>query len=163
MSQRITPLPYLCSELVVIATRHRGRDSQVIGNLEAIGEWSLVVLTQAPLRRGTEISIKTNSHVMNGIVERRTVEAQLGYYLEVRLKPESRWSERWFKPKHLLRVGVREEEGGSPKALTLEEPSVTEYFLRADSAPRMQALDCKTPQAACFAAASRRPAVIHIG
>jgi hypothetical protein len=150
MNQRITPLPYLCSELVIIATRHRGRDSQAVGNLEAIGEWTLVVLTQEPLRHGTEISIKTNSHVMNGIVERCKVVAQLGYYLEVRLKPESRWSERWFKPKHLLKVGFREEEGRSPKALTLEKPSVTEYFLRADSASRMQAnrdpLQLRLPQ-----------------
>lgn len=145
----------------MIATRHRGCASQaILGNLEAIGEWSLVVLTQVPLRRGTEISIKTNSHVMNGIVKRCKVEAQLGYYLEVRLKQESRWSERWFEPKHLLKVGFREEEGGSRKVLALERPSVTEYFLRADSASRMQ-LVARRREAACFAAPSRRPAVIH--
>jgi hypothetical protein len=139
MNRRFSPHPYLCSELVLVTTEHAGRDSQAIfGNLEEIGERSALLLTQVPFRCGTEINININPHVLNGIVEGCNFEEPLGCYIEVRLKPESRWSERWFKPKHLLALRFREVEGNASKVLPLENPSVTEYFVRADCAPRVQ-------------------------
>jgi hypothetical protein len=136
MKQSFSPHPYLCSELVSIATRNTGRDSQAIaGNLEAIGERSVLVLTQVPLRRGTEIRIDANPHVLKGIVKQCSFEAPLGCYVEVSLEPESRWSERWFRPKHLVALEVAKPEENSSKGLYLENLSVTEDFLRADFAP----------------------------
>jgi hypothetical protein len=94
--------PYLCSQLVSIGAEH---SSSVSGNLEAISPSSLVVLTDIPLRQGTQVRINTKKHVLKGIVERCNVHEPLGCYVEVRLKPESRWSKRWFVPEHLLALG----------------------------------------------------------
>jgi hypothetical protein len=125
--------------LVTIAARHAGRDSRSIpGNLEAIGERRVLVLAEEPLKRGTEIRINADSHVLSGIVECCNAEAPLGFFLEIRLKRESRWSEQWFKPKHLLAVGVPKKNENSTKALPLENTSVTEYFVRVIFAHRLQ-------------------------
>jgi hypothetical protein len=98
----------LCSELVSVAWGDNHCRPQVIeGNLEEIGEWSAVLLTEQPIVRGTDIHIKCEASRLNGIVESCTYEEPLGYFLGVRLDPSSRWSEHWFTPKHLLGVGHR--------------------------------------------------------
>jgi hypothetical protein len=112
MNESFSPHPYLCSELVSIApARAIGDSRSFTGNLEAIGEWSLLILTEVPVRRGTEIRISTKAHTLNGIVEWCNFDEPLGCYLQVRLKSESRWSQRWFKPKHLLPPIVNEGVG----------------------------------------------------
>jgi hypothetical protein len=102
MNPSINTHPYLCSELVSIAAEH---SPSVCGNLEAISQSRLVVLTDIPLRQGTQVSINTKEHVLKGTVERCNIHEPLGCYIEVRLKPESRWSKRWFVPEHLLALG----------------------------------------------------------
>jgi hypothetical protein len=102
MNPSFSTNPYLCSELVSIGGRH---SRSVPGNLEAISQWSVVLLTDIPLRRGTEVSINTKEHILKGVVERCNVHEPLGCYVEVRLKPKSRWSKRWFLPQHLLALG----------------------------------------------------------
>lgn len=104
----------------------------VPGNLEAIDQRRALVLTEVPLAEGLEISIQANAHVLTGVVEECRLENPLGWFIEVRLKPESWWSEQWFKPQHLFKVG-----GGTPKVITLEKPSVTEKFFRAHHASRV--------------------------
>lgn len=109
MNQTFSPHPYLCSELVSISThRAKGDSRSFTGNLEAIGEWNLLVLTEVPVRRGTEIRISTRAHTLNGIVEWCNFDEPLGCYLQIRLKNDSRWSQRWFKPQHLLAAVVPE-------------------------------------------------------
>jgi hypothetical protein len=112
MNQSFSTHPYLCSELVTIGSEG---SLGVPGNLEAIGQWSALVLTQTPVRRNTEVSIRTEDHVLKGIVEWCTFDEPLGCYLEVRLKPESRWSKQWFRPKHLLALAKRTEDDKSKK------------------------------------------------
>jgi hypothetical protein len=60
------------------------------------------VLTETSVRRNTEVSIHTEDHILKGVVEWCGFDDPLGCYVEIRLKPESRWSETWFKPQHLL-------------------------------------------------------------
>ncbi len=96
----------LCSELVSIAWADNHSRPQVIeGNLEEIGEWSALLLTEESVHRGTEIHITCGASRLNGIVESCTFEDPLGYFLGVRLYPTSRWSEARFTPKHLLGLG----------------------------------------------------------
>lgn len=137
MTESITPHPYLCSELVSIFSTRSNRDSEVVsGNLEAIGEQRALVLTEVPLRPGSQISIDAHANVLKGVVERCSVDAPLGCFIEVRLEPESWWSEQWFKPEHLLAVGAGKRVAQASKVLTLENPSVTENFLRVDYSSR---------------------------
>jgi len=93
----------LCSELVsIIPGGSRGPLRAVPGNLEEIGEWSALVLTEAFLGPGMRLSIACEWHEIKGVVESCTFEPSLGYYVEVKLDPESRWSQQWFTPQHLV-------------------------------------------------------------
>ncbi len=107
MKESFTPYPNLCSELVSIAHPYLEEGEAVIGNLEAIGERTALILTDVPLRRGLEIRIKTNKgNVLNGFVESSHLDELLGWSQEVRLTAASRWSSRWFKPEHFLALNV---------------------------------------------------------
>ncbi len=104
MKESFTSYPNLCSELVSIARRHA---EEIIGNLEAIGEWTALILTEVPLGRGVEIRIKTDKgNVLNGIVESCRLDELLGWSNQVHLMPASRWSARRFEPEHLLSLGA---------------------------------------------------------
>jgi hypothetical protein len=141
MGKSFSPYPYLCSELVSIAGKGDPHSPAVQGNLEAIGECSVLLYTEVPFRRGAEISIHAGSHVLRGTVEQCRYDEPLGCFMDVRLNPESRWSEQWFEPQHLLAVSTGRRAENEPKVLTLENASVTEDFLRAGWVPR-----CKTLQ-----------------
>jgi hypothetical protein len=95
----------LCSELVSVAWGDNHSRPQVIeGNLEEIGEWSALLLTEEPVPQGTEIHIRCSSGHLNGFVESCTFEDLLGHFVSVRLDPASRWTEDWFAPKHLTGI-----------------------------------------------------------
>ena len=89
---------HLCSELVRILG---GPSISLYGNLEEIGERSAVVLTETPLQRRAKISIACRMNQLKGTVEACTFEESLGYYVRVKFDRDTRWSPRWFTPKHL--------------------------------------------------------------
>jgi len=94
---------HLCSELVSIACMNSSRRLHAIaGNLEEIGEWSALVLADAPIRCGTKVRVACERFQLRGLVESCTFEELLGFFVRVRLDPESRWSQQWFTPKHLF-------------------------------------------------------------
>jgi len=135
MGRCFSPYPYLCSELVSIARKGAPHSQAVQGNLEAIGERSVLVFTEVPFRRGAEISIRAGSHILRGSVAQCRYDQPLGCFIDVLLNPESRWSEQWFKPQHLLAVGTGNRVEHASTVLTLENASVTENFLRAGWLP----------------------------
>jgi hypothetical protein len=90
---------YLCSELVDL-TFSDGRGQSA--NLEEIGENSALVLTEHPLRRGAKLQLNCGGHTLEGIAGGCRFDKLLGYYVEIRLDPASRWSRHWFAPEHLL-------------------------------------------------------------
>lgn len=99
----LTPLhTHMCSELVSVEALGQGPAAVVPGNLEEIGEWNALVLTEAPLPRGAKVRVTCGSYQLKGIVESCRRDDVLGYFVELRLSPESRWSEDWFAPQHLL-------------------------------------------------------------
>lgn len=89
---------HLCSELVRILG---GPSISLYGNLEEIGERSAVVLTEAPLKRRSKVRIACGMNQLKGTVEACTFDRSLGYFVNVRFDRDSRWSPRWFTPKHL--------------------------------------------------------------
>jgi hypothetical protein len=92
-----------CSELVSVLCRHDdGRLFKVPGNLEEIGESSALILTEASIRLGTKVIVACRRHKLRGVVESRSLDEHLGFFVEIRLNTGSQWSQRWFSPEHLL-------------------------------------------------------------
>jgi hypothetical protein len=90
----------LCSELILI---EGDRIQPISGNLEEVGERSFLLLTDVDFQPGEVVTIRAKTHQFKGFVENSQFDKCLGYFVEVRLAPESRWSEAVFQPEHLLR------------------------------------------------------------
>ena len=91
----------------------------VSGNLEEVGEGSFLLLTDVDFQPGEAVTIRAKTHQFKGFVENSQFDKCLGYFIEVRLAPESRWSEAVFQPEHLL------------KSFALENVSVPEEIVPA--------------------------------
>ncbi len=113
MQNRVRNRPYLCSELVSVSWEDpQGRRRSGVANLEEIGETSAMLLAESIVPRGSTVYITSGEHHLRGTVEGITFDRVLGFFVEVALQPESRWSEKWFTPAHLLALwkGVEEED-----------------------------------------------------
>ena len=94
-----------CSELVSIAHAGKhGRLKSMMGNLEEIGERTLVVLTECGMPLGSWVRIRYRDQELSGVAESRELDKTLGVYVKVRLNPQSRWSLRRVWPQHLFTV-----------------------------------------------------------
>jgi len=94
---------HLCSELVSVDRLQGHRTLPVLtGNLEEIGEWSALILTEASVAPGTKVRITGKTNELRGFVRSCISDRLLGFFIEIGLDVESRWSERWFSPEHLL-------------------------------------------------------------
>jgi hypothetical protein len=94
-----------CSEIVSIARRGKdGRLQSIMGNLEEIGERTLVVLTDCFVPMGAWVRIQCRNFELKGIAESRDFDRGLGFFVKIRLAPESRWTLRRFAPEHLFTV-----------------------------------------------------------
>ena len=110
---------HLCSELVFVSRPDRPSQNMLLGNLEEIGEFFAEILTECAFPRNAEVRILSESYKLEGVVESCTFRRSLGFFVKVKLGPHSRWSERWFTPKHLLRLW----SGGPPKVSPLKATS----------------------------------------
>jgi hypothetical protein len=120
---------HLCSELVSVVRLSGGRPAQVLdGNLEEIDERSALILLQDAVPIGTRLRVKGKAQEMNGRVKSCTFDRALGFFIEVGLDAESRWSEKWFVPEHLFSLCP------SMRYFTESVPKVPEKFLLARSA-----------------------------
>src|SRR5580693_5798037 len=103
MSDRKPQLRRWCSELVSVICRHDdGRVHKVFGNLEEIGSSSALVLTESGIRPGTKVVVDCKQHQLKGVVQSRSLDEHLGFFVEIRFNAESHWSQRRFTPEHLL-------------------------------------------------------------
>jgi len=103
MAKQVSLARNWCSELVaIINVTRRGVTESLAGNLEEIGERSALVLTERPLPLERRVHIACREHVLRGITKSCEFHRALGYFLEIELAPASRWSRRWFSPRHLL-------------------------------------------------------------
>jgi len=120
---------HLCSELVSLSELSDDPSVRAIdGNLEEIGEWSALILTENALSPGTKVLVTGKAHEMKGFVKSCTFDRLLGYFLEIGFDEESRWSEKWFAPEHLTKLCP------TMRYFTEAEPKVTEKLVLADSA-----------------------------
>jgi len=94
---------YLCSELVYITSLSGPRRTRQLGNLEEIGRSFAEILTEQALPRKSNVRITCEDYQMDGVVESCSWHRPLGYFVRVKVARSS-WSERWFKPEHMLRI-----------------------------------------------------------
>jgi hypothetical protein len=110
------PVRHLCSQLVsVLCGAGNYRPRVFFANLEEISEWKAFLLVEQPVRRGTKVQVTCESNQLSGTVESCKLDNPLGFIVSIRLDPESRWSEKWFTPNHLLAI----PDHWQPKALHL--------------------------------------------
>jgi hypothetical protein len=120
---------HLCSELVSVARLSGRRSVQLLeGNLEEIGEWSALILTQSSVPLGSKVRVRGESHELKGFVRSCTHDPLLGFFIDIGLDSESRWSEKWFVPGHLLNLCP------SMRCFTEAVPKATEEFFLAKAA-----------------------------
>jgi hypothetical protein len=94
---------FLCSELVSIAPLSGPKTlPDFNGNLEKISEHHALVLTQDAMGLGTKVRVKRKVTELIGFVRSCTFDNLLGYFIDIDLDVESRWSEKWFVPEHLF-------------------------------------------------------------
>ena len=79
-----------------------GCSESIPGNLEEISDRMAVVVTEAQVPAGSRLHIACKSHVLRGIAKSCKFDRVLGYRVEIRLAPASRWSRKWFAPEHLV-------------------------------------------------------------
>jgi hypothetical protein len=115
---------HLCSEQVSVTPISGRRSAQALnGNLEEIGEWSALILIQNAVPPGTKVRVKGKVHELKGFVRSCTFNRLLGFFIDIRLDAESRWSEKWFVPEHLFALCP------CMRYFTEPAPKVTEKFL----------------------------------
>jgi hypothetical protein len=94
---------YLCSELVSVVRVHKNGGSQfAAANLEEIGERTAVVLSDLPISIGSSVHIACRGHILKGVAKASESHPALGYFTKIELARTSRWSPKWFKPRHLV-------------------------------------------------------------
>lgn len=93
----------LCSQRVSVSCAARnGWWHTIPGNLEEIEGGSCLVLTEAPVSAGKKVRICCGINQLNGTVTASLHHDVLGYFVEVQFDSDSQWSERRFKPQHML-------------------------------------------------------------
>jgi hypothetical protein len=94
---------HLCSELVSVIRLAGRRSVQLLyGNLEEIGEWSALILTQGAIPTGSKVRVRGKAHELKGFVRSCEFDPLLGFFVDIGLDAGSRWSEKWFVPEHLF-------------------------------------------------------------
>jgi len=87
---------------VSIVRVNHGCAETIPGNLEEIGERMAVVVTESAVPAGSRVHIACKSHVLRGVAKSCKFDRLLGYLVEIRLAPASRWTRDWFVPEHLV-------------------------------------------------------------
>ena len=95
----------------------------MLGNLEEVGEWFAEVLTDCAFPRDSVVRIVSKAHKLEGVVEGCERHRPLGFFVKVRLSPQSRWSPQWFTPRHLLQLWYGTHTNNQPKVSPLKAAS----------------------------------------
>jgi hypothetical protein len=92
----------LCADLVDVQWKDQtGRTRRGVANLEDISLSGACLQVDRPVPLGTIFRISYPNGELMGIVK-YCVFREIGYFLGIEFEPGSRWSQRHFKPQHLL-------------------------------------------------------------
>lgn len=92
----------LCADLVDVRWQDKkGRNYRAIANLEDISISGACIQLDEQLPLGVRVTITHPKGEYTGVV-RYCAFRQIGYFAGVQFEPGNRWSQRAFKPLHLL-------------------------------------------------------------
>jgi hypothetical protein len=92
----------LCADLVDVRWKDQsGRTRRGVANLEDISLSGACLQVDRPVPHGTILRMSYPNGELSGIVK-YCVFREIGYFLGVEFEPGSRWSQRHFRPQHLL-------------------------------------------------------------
>jgi hypothetical protein len=127
MDRRIEPR-MLCADLVDVQWRDQvGRTRRGVANLEDISLSGACLQVERPIPLGTTFHISYPNGELMGKVK-YCVFREIGYFLGIEFEPGSRWSQRQFRPQHLLdtrKLVTRVTNRIKAAAETPEEPAAT--------------------------------------
>ncbi len=93
----------LCSEILNLHLQPRvGRERKLKANLEEIWSSGALLRTDARIREFTSLWFEGGGRKFRGEVIAGTLSRGLGYFVEMRFHPDSRWCERKYRPQHLF-------------------------------------------------------------
>lgn len=92
----------LCADLIDVFWKDKtGRNRSAMANLEDISISGACLQMDAPVPRETVLRIAHPKTELSGRV-RYCVFRETGYFLGVQFEPGFRWTQRRFRPKHML-------------------------------------------------------------
>jgi len=101
LDRRIEPR-MLCADLVDVKWKDQtGRSRRGVANLEDISLSGACLQVERPVPLGTSFRISYPSGELVGTV-RYCVFREIGYFLGIEFDPGNRWSQRQYRPQHLL-------------------------------------------------------------
>jgi hypothetical protein len=102
LERRIEPR-LLCADLISVHWKDKsGRLRRATANLEDISLSGMCLQLDTPVPRETLLRIGVDPRNRFQARVRYCVFRETGYYLGVQFEPGFRWSQRRFRPKHLL-------------------------------------------------------------
>jgi len=102
MQDRRTEVRMMCADMVDVAWRDRhGKTRKSVALLEDISPSGACLQLESPIPLGIEVHWNSPRQQFSGQV-RYCVYREIGYFVGVELRGESRWSKRTYKPQHLL-------------------------------------------------------------
>ena len=101
LNRRVEPR-LLCADMVGLSWKDKsGRVKKSIVNLEDISLSGACVQVDIPVPLGTVVRIEHDKGELVGFVK-YCVFREIGYFLGIEFNPGSRWSQKHFRPQHLL-------------------------------------------------------------
>ena len=92
----------LCADLVDVRWKDKtGRSRRTLANLEDISLSGACVQVDKQIPLNTPVSITYPRGALSGVV-RYCHFREIGYYIGIQFEPGTRWSQRSYKPRHLL-------------------------------------------------------------
>jgi hypothetical protein len=102
MMERRIEARMLCADLVDIQWRDQNnRNRRGVANLEDISLSGACIQVERPVPLGSTIRITYPNGELTGLVK-YCVFRDIGYFLGVEFAPGQRWSQRSYRPQHML-------------------------------------------------------------
>ena len=102
MRDKRSEVRMMCADVVEATwTDSDGKPQQAKALLENISPSGACLQFETPVPFGARLEITCPKHSFVGIVRYCTYQ-EIGYFVGVQFEPQSHWSRRSFKPRHLL-------------------------------------------------------------
>lgn len=102
MQERRSETRMLCADMVeLLWTDSSGKTSRAMALLEDISASGACLQLETAVPLATEVHWHSPKQEFSGIV-RYCAYREIGYFVGVEFEPYSRWSQKAFKPQHLL-------------------------------------------------------------